>query len=123
MSADSFRFWAWRPSSSDTCYSLTSPLAIGRNGGENLPPKKTPRASATRVSHTQTPGRTVRESGIGPGLNLPLYPPSVRLTGIDLSQEMLDKAVERAQKLAMPNTVLKVMDATSLDFSDSEFDK
>src|SRR5262245_43777020 len=36
---------------------------------------------------------------------------------------MLDKAVERAQKLAMPNLVLKVMDATSLDFSDSEFDK
>lgn len=69
------------------------------------------------------PGETVLEVGIGTGLNLPLYPPSFRLTGIDLSQEMLDKAVERAQKLAMPNLVLKVMDATSLDFSDSEFDK
>ena len=68
-------------------------------------------------------GETVLEVGIGTGLNLPLYPPSCRLTGVDLSQEMLDKAVERAQKLAMPNLVLKVMDATSLDFSDSEFDK
>jgi phosphatidylethanolamine/phosphatidyl-N-methylethanolamine N-methyltransferase len=68
-------------------------------------------------------GETVLEVGIGTGLNLPLYPPSFRLTGIDLSQEMLDKAVERAQKLAMPNVVLKVMDATSLDFADSEFDK
>ena len=66
---------------------------------------------------------TVLEVGIGTGLNLPLYPPSCRLTGIDLSQEMLDKAVERAQKLAMPNVVLKVMDATSMDFAENEFDK
>jgi phosphatidylethanolamine/phosphatidyl-N-methylethanolamine N-methyltransferase len=36
---------------------------------------------------------------------------------------MLDKAVERAQKLAMPNVVLKVMDATSMDFAENEFDK
>jgi phosphatidylethanolamine/phosphatidyl-N-methylethanolamine N-methyltransferase len=70
-----------------------------------------------------TPSDTILEVGIGTGLNLPLYPPSCRLTGIDLSQEMLDKAVERAQKLAMPNVVLKVMDATSMDFGDNEFDK
>jgi phosphatidylethanolamine/phosphatidyl-N-methylethanolamine N-methyltransferase len=68
-------------------------------------------------------GETILEVGIGTGLNLPLYPASCRLTGIDLSQEMLDKAVERAQKLAMPNVVLKVMDATSMDFGDNEFDK
>ena len=69
------------------------------------------------------PNDRVFEVGIGTGLNLPLYPPSVRLTGIDLSQEMLDKAVERVQSLAMPNVTLKVMDATSLDFGDDEFDK
>jgi phosphatidylethanolamine/phosphatidyl-N-methylethanolamine N-methyltransferase len=70
-------------------------------------------------------GRTdsVLEVGIGTGLNLPLYPAPCRLTGIDLSQEMLDKAVERVQTLAMPNVTLKVMDATSLDFADNEFDK
>jgi phosphatidylethanolamine/phosphatidyl-N-methylethanolamine N-methyltransferase len=70
-----------------------------------------------------TPGDTVLEVGIGTGLNLPLYPPLTRLTGIDLSSEMLDKAVERVQNLAMPNVTLKVMDATSLDFADNEFDK
>ena len=68
-------------------------------------------------------GDSVLEVGIGTGLNLPLYPPACRLTGIDLSAEMLDKAVERVQTLAMPNVTLKVMDATSMDFADDEFDK
>ena len=66
---------------------------------------------------------SVLEVGIGTGLNLPLYPWACQLTGIDLSQEMLDKAVERVQTLTMPNVTLKVMDATSLDFGDNEFDK
>src|SRR5437660_5923537 len=66
---------------------------------------------------------SVLEVGIGTGLNMPLYPWSCHLTGIDLSQEMLDKAVERVQSLAMPNVVLKVMDATSMDFGENEFDK
>ena len=69
------------------------------------------------------PNEMVLEVGIGTGLNLPLYPASCRLTGIDLSADMLDKAVERAQKLAMPNAALKVMDATSMDFAENEFDK
>ena len=63
------------------------------------------------------------EVGIGTGLNLPLYPAACRLTGIDLSQEMLDKAVERVQTLTMPDVTLKVMDATSMDFGESEFDR
>jgi len=66
---------------------------------------------------------SVLEVGIGTGLNLPLYPPACRLTGIDLSQEMLDKAVERVQTLTMTNVTLKVMDATAMDFADDEFDK
>src|SRR2546428_2281666 len=66
---------------------------------------------------------SVLEVGIGTGLNLPLYPATCHLTGIDLSQEMLDQAVERGQTLAMPNVTLKVMDATCLDFGDNEFDK
>jgi phosphatidylethanolamine/phosphatidyl-N-methylethanolamine N-methyltransferase len=69
------------------------------------------------------PADSVLEVGIGTGLNLPLYPPTCRLTGIDLSQEMLDKAIERVQDLAMPGVTLKVMDATAMDFADNEFDK
>ena len=67
------------------------------------------------------PNDTIFEVGIGTGLTP--VPERGRADGIDLSQEMLDKAVERAQKLIMPNVVLKVMDATSLDFADNEFDK
>ena len=80
------------------------------------------RAAAARQLHLQR-SDSVLEVGIGTGLNLPLYPATTQLTGIDLSQEMLDKAVERVQSLAMPNVTLKVMDATSLDFGDNEFDK
>ena len=80
------------------------------------------RAAAVRQLGLQ-PNDVTLEVGIGTGLNLPLYPPAARLIGIDLSQEMLDKAVERVQTLAMPNVTLKVMDATALDFGDNEFDK
>jgi phosphatidylethanolamine/phosphatidyl-N-methylethanolamine N-methyltransferase len=82
-----------------------------------------PGRSAAIAHLSLEPDDRVLEVGIGTGLNLPLYPPSCPLTGIDLSQEMLDKAVERVQTLAMPNVTLKVMDATSLDFGDNEFDK
>lgn len=80
------------------------------------------RAAAVKLLDLQR-SDSVLEVGIGTGLNLPLYPATIQLTGIDLSQEMLDKAVERVQSLAMPNVTLKVMDATSLDFGDNEFDK
>ena len=80
------------------------------------------RAAAVRQLDLK-PNDVTLEVGIGTGLNLPLYPPAARLIGIDLSQEMLDKAVERVQTLAMPNVTLKVMDATALDFGDNEFDK
>ena len=80
------------------------------------------RAAAIRELALE-PSDSVVEVGIGTGLNLPLYPANCRLTGIDLSSEMLDKAIERVQQLTMPNVTLKVMDATSLDFADNEFDK
>lgn len=80
------------------------------------------RAAAVKHLDLQR-GDSVLEVGIGTGLNLPLYPATTQLTGVDLSQEMLDKAVERVQSLGMSNVTLKVMDATALDLGDNEFDK
>jgi phosphatidylethanolamine/phosphatidyl-N-methylethanolamine N-methyltransferase len=67
-------------------------------------------------------GEHVLEVGIGTGLNLPLYPTQCRVTGIDLSEEMLDKARERVLELSLANVTLKAMDATVMDFADSAFD-
>src|ERR1041385_5581523 len=49
------------------------------------------------------PGERVLEVGVGTGLSLPLSPPSVRLTGVDLSREMLEKARARVQRRGLAN--------------------
>ena len=67
-------------------------------------------------------GQQILEVGIGTGLNLPLYPPHCRITGIDLSEEMLGKAQEKLVDLGLGNVTLKAMDATVMDFGDSQFD-
>ena len=64
----------------------------------------------------------VLEVGIGTGLNMPLYPPDCRVVGIDLSEEMLEKAQERMVELGLNNITLKSMDATVMAFGDDEFD-
>jgi phosphatidylethanolamine/phosphatidyl-N-methylethanolamine N-methyltransferase len=64
----------------------------------------------------------VLEVGIGTGLNLPLYPTHCHITGIDLSEEMLEKAQDKVIELGLISVTLKVMDATVMDFGDSEFD-
>lgn len=61
------------------------------------------------------------EVAIGTGLNLPHYPPDVRLSGIDLSPEMLALAVTRARELG--RTIgLTEGDAQDLPFADRSFD-
>ncbi len=64
----------------------------------------------------------VLEVGIGTGLNLPLYPTHCHITGIDLSEEMLEKAQDKIIELGLISVTLKVMDATVMDFGESEFD-
>ncbi len=70
------------------------------------------------------PGDRILEVGVGTGLSLPLYPSCVRITGIDLSPEMLEKAKERALREGLTHvTDLKVMDAEQMSFPDGSFDK
>lgn len=63
----------------------------------------------------------VLEVAVGTGRNLPFYPSDVRLTGIDLSPEMLAIAHERTRELGRTVT-LQEGDAHHLDFPDDAFD-
>ncbi len=63
----------------------------------------------------------VLEVAVGTGLNLPLYPSEVTLTGIDLSDGMLAIARDRAERLGHPVT-LRRADAHELPFDADSFD-
>lgn len=69
------------------------------------------------------PGARLLEVGVGTGLSLPLLPRNVQITGIDLSEKMLEKAKERVRKENLRNVSLLKMDATHLDFPDDSFDR
>lgn len=64
-------------------------------------------------------GEKVLIPGVGTGLDLPLIPPGVQVTGIDLTPAMLEKA--RAKSIDM-GIVLAVMNAQALQFPDDTFD-
>lgn len=69
------------------------------------------------------PGQDVLEVGVGTGLALPHYNPEKRITGIDLSKEMLRKARDRIRTGALTNVqALHEMDAEATSFADGSFD-
>ncbi len=69
------------------------------------------------------PGQDVLEVGVGTGLALPHYNPEKRITGIDLSKEMLRKARDRIRTDALTNVqALHEMDAEATSFADGSFD-
>ncbi len=63
----------------------------------------------------------VLEVAVGTGLNLDAYPLDIRLTGIDLSDEMLAIARTRARELGR-EVALRQGDAHSLPFDNATFD-
>jgi phosphatidylethanolamine/phosphatidyl-N-methylethanolamine N-methyltransferase len=68
-------------------------------------------------------GNRVLEVGVGTGLALPHYSRSKRITGIDLSAEMLARATERLAVRPLPNVeALLEMDAEATTFADGTFD-
>ena len=64
---------------------------------------------------------SVLEVAVGTGLNLPHYPADVTITGIDLSDGMLELARRRAAELDREAT-LRQGDAQALPFADASFD-
>ena len=89
-------------------------LAFGRitNGGRIL-----------AARHVNAAGGSVLEVGIGTGLALGYYAPQVRVTGIDVSAEMLREADRRAARLGLHNVAgLHQMDARQIALPDAAFD-
>jgi phosphatidylethanolamine/phosphatidyl-N-methylethanolamine N-methyltransferase len=68
------------------------------------------------------PGDRVLEVGIGTGINAVLYPDDCSVTGIDLSDSMLEKARARVARKGIRNVRLLEMDAADLRFPDGSFD-
>ena len=57
------------------------------------------------------------EVGVGTGLSLPFYPEDCHVTGIDISEAMLEQARERLEdSWAWPEIDLRLMDATELSY-------
>ena len=80
------------------------------------------RKDAVRIANDR-PGQRILEVGVGTGLSLPHFRPDSRVTGIDVSAEMLAKAQRRAKRLRLAHVEgLQVMDAENLEFPDSSFD-
>jgi len=68
-------------------------------------------------------GLRVLEIGVGTGLSLPLYSGRARVTGIDVSAEMLDKARHRASVRGLQQVeALAEMDGQNMSFADASFD-
>lgn len=73
--------------------------------------------------HVNAAGGAVLEMGIGTGLALEFYQPQVRVTGIDLSADMLREARARVEKLGLRHVdALYEMDASQTGLKDASFD-
>ena len=78
---------------------------------------------ATMRTLNALPGGQVLEVGVGTGIALPLYKPEHRVTGIDLSPDMLKIAERRVQAEGLRNVdAVREMDAANLAFADRSFD-
>ena len=67
-------------------------------------------------------GDRVLEVGVGTGINATLYPRDCSVTGIDLSDSMLEKAREKVSRKGINNVRLLEMDAADIKFADGSFD-
>lgn len=67
-------------------------------------------------------GDRVLEVGVGTGISIPQYPEGVEVTGIDVSEEMLEKARDKLNGDS-ERVRLEVMDAQALTYADNSFDK
>lgn len=79
------------------------------------------RSAAIRAA--ENAGTRILEVGVGTGISLPGYSRKSRITGVDLSEDMLAKARDRVRRLNLGNVdAIHVDDAERLSFADGSFD-
>jgi phosphatidylethanolamine/phosphatidyl-N-methylethanolamine N-methyltransferase len=78
------------------------------------------RALCREVTHLNP--ESILEVGVGTGLLLEKYPATSQITGIDISEDMLVFARQRAEKNPHLQISLSAMDAEKLEFEDEQFD-
>jgi phosphatidylethanolamine/phosphatidyl-N-methylethanolamine N-methyltransferase len=77
------------------------------------------RAGALAASRAKGP---ILDVGVGTGLDLPLFSPTVRVVGVDLCEPMLLRASHRIRRHRLANVEgLACMDACRLGFKDKSF--
>jgi phosphatidylethanolamine/phosphatidyl-N-methylethanolamine N-methyltransferase len=80
------------------------------------------RKEAVRIVNDR-PGQHILEVGVGTGLSLPFFRKDAKVTGIDVSTEMLEKARRRVARRQLAQVeALVEMDAENLSFPDDSFD-
>jgi len=80
------------------------------------------RKDAVRIANDR-PAQRILEVGVGTGLSLPYFRSDARVTGIDVSAEMLAKARRRVERRKLKQVeALLEMDAEKLTFADGAFD-
>src|SRR3954471_19779564 len=68
-------------------------------------------------------GPDILEVGVGTGLVLPYYPKHARVVGVDLSEHMLRKAIDKVRTRGLSHVqLIASMDACRLGFPDARFD-
>ena len=81
------------------------------------------RGRLTAIEAAERIGGDILEVGVGTGISLPDYSRSNRIVGIDISEPMLRKALQRVAEHKLDNVqALAVMDAEKLALPDSSFD-
>ena len=66
-------------------------------------------------------GEHVLEVGVGTGKNFPYYPSGARITALDFSEKMLERAKRKQQRSGIA-VDLELMDVQSLCYADNSFD-
>ncbi|MDQ5977047.1 MAG: phosphatidylethanolamine/phosphatidyl-N-methylethanolamine N-methyltransferase [Verrucomicrobiota bacterium] len=69
------------------------------------------------------PRERILEVGVGTGLALPLWHRQAEVTGIDISERMLQRAGRLCRRRGLAHVRLRLLDAQATDYPDNHFDK